>query len=69
MAIKYTGKWGAVIGRVIGVLVIVAGMLLAASLCMATPHTDNPVPSIFRPHSNLPILSLISRGSFSPSLL
>jgi len=63
MAIKYTGKWGAVIGRVIGVLVIVAGMLLAASLCMATPHTDNPVPSIFRPHST-PADSIVNLSRF-----
>jgi cytochrome c oxidase subunit 2 len=48
---KYTGKWGTVIGRVAGVPVIIAGILLAASLCTASPHADNHVPSIFDPHS------------------
>jgi cytochrome c oxidase subunit 2 len=48
---KYTGKWGTLISRVAGVLVIVAGILLAASLCTAAPRADNQVPSIFEPHS------------------
>jgi cytochrome c oxidase subunit 2 len=51
IAKKYTGKWGTVIGRGAGVLVIVAGILLAASLCAAASHADNQVPSIFEPHS------------------
>jgi cytochrome c oxidase subunit 2 len=51
MAKKYTRKWGSVSGRVAGVLVIVAGVLLAASLCAAASQTDNQVPSIFEPHS------------------
>src|ERR1700730_1197351 len=51
MAKKYTPKWGTVIGRVAGVFVIVAGILLAASFCTATPHAGNQVPSIFEPHS------------------
>jgi len=33
------------------VLVILAGILLAAGLCAASPQTANPVPSIFEPHS------------------
>src|SRR5258707_10062256 len=32
-------------------VVIVAGVLLAASLCPAASQTDNQVPSIFEPHS------------------
>jgi cytochrome c oxidase subunit II len=43
--------WGAVIGRVTGVLVLLIGILLAAGLCAASPSTDNPVPNIFQPHS------------------
>ena len=42
--------WSAIIGRVVGVGVLVAGVLLATGLCMASPH-DNRIPSIFEPHS------------------
>jgi cytochrome c oxidase subunit 2 len=42
--------WRAMVSRVAGVLVLLAGVLLAAGLCMASPH-DNPVPSIFDPRS------------------
>ncbi len=63
MAKKYRGKWGTVIGRVIGVLVIVAGILLAASLCTAALRADNPVPSIFRPHST-PADSIVHLSRF-----
>src|ERR1700719_825338 len=42
--------WRAIVSRVAGVLVLLAGVLLAARLCAASPH-DNPVPSIFEPHS------------------
>jgi cytochrome c oxidase subunit 2 len=51
MAEECAGKWGTVMGRVTGVLVILAGILLAASLSTATPFDGNPVPSIFQPHS------------------
>jgi len=34
-----------------GVLALLAGILLAAGLCAASPPTDNPVPSIFAPQS------------------
>ena len=41
-----------VVGRTIGVLVLLTGLLLAAHLCVATPPpSDNPIPSIFEPHS------------------
>jgi cytochrome c oxidase subunit 2 len=51
MAEKYTEKSRTPVGRVVGVLVIVAGILLTASLCTAAPLADNQVPSIFEPHS------------------
>src|SRR5258707_12368197 len=43
--------WRAVVSRVAGVLVLLAGILLAAGLCVANTPTDHPVPSIFEPHS------------------
>src|ERR1700730_8341467 len=51
MAKECAGKWGPVMGRITGVLVVVAAILLAASLCTATPYDGNPVPSIFQPPS------------------
>src|ERR1700689_4109109 len=42
--------WPAIISRVTGVALLLAGMLLAAGLCTATPQ-DNSVPSIFDSHS------------------
>jgi cytochrome c oxidase subunit II len=42
---------GAVVGRAMGILVLVVGILFAAKLCAASPPRDNPVPSIFDPHS------------------
>jgi cytochrome c oxidase subunit 2 len=44
-------EWGVIIVRVTAVLVILTGILLAAGLCMARPASDNPIPSIFDPHS------------------
>jgi len=46
----HKADWRAIVGRVAGVLVLLAGVLLAAGLCTAAPR-DNPVPSIFEPHS------------------
>jgi cytochrome c oxidase subunit II len=43
--------WGAGVGRGAGILLILAGTFLAAGLCSASPPVDNPVPSIFEPHS------------------
>src|SRR5215813_8432394 len=40
----------AIVGRLAGVIVLLAGVVLAAGLCMAAPR-NNPVPSIFEPHS------------------
>src|SRR6266699_863595 len=42
--------WPAIISRVVGVAVLVAGVLLTARLCTAAPP-DNSVPSIFDSHS------------------
>jgi cytochrome c oxidase subunit 2 len=50
MTNKHKTEWKAVAARVTGVLVLLVGVLLAAGLCVASPH-DNPVPSIFDPHS------------------
>jgi cytochrome c oxidase subunit 2 len=43
--------WGAILGRAVGLFVLFVGVLFAAALCSATPRGDNPVPSIFEPHS------------------
>jgi len=42
--------WPAIISRVTGAALLLAGVLLAAGLCVATPQ-DNSVPSIFDPRS------------------
>jgi cytochrome c oxidase subunit II len=51
MAEKRKAKWRVVVGRATGILVLLAGILLAAGLCTATPKPDNPIPSTFEPHS------------------
>src|SRR6266446_2326804 len=43
--------WGVIVGRATGILVLLAGILLAAGLCNASPSDNNAVPSIFQPHS------------------
>jgi cytochrome c oxidase subunit 2 len=45
-----TSDWPSIISRVTGVALLLAGVLLAASLCTATPQA-NSVPSIFDSHS------------------
>ena len=50
IATMHKAGWPAIIGRVAGVAVLFAGILLAAGLCTASPH-DNPVPNIFEPNS------------------
>jgi cytochrome c oxidase subunit II len=51
MAKKDKRDWRAFVGLATGILVILAGILLTANWCFASPSTDNPVPSIFKPHS------------------
>src|SRR5271168_3342371 len=41
----------AVAARVAGILIILAGVLLAAQLCVASPSGDHTIPSIFDPRS------------------
>src|SRR5271168_4208015 len=43
--------WRAIAGRSVGILVLIVGVLLAASLCGASTPVNHPVPSIFDPHS------------------
>ena len=43
--------WRAIATRALGVLILLAGVLLAARLCGASTPADHPVPSIFDPHS------------------
>jgi len=47
---RHKADWGVVVGRATGLVILLAGILLAAGLCMASP-VDNPVPSIFEPRS------------------
>jgi cytochrome c oxidase subunit II len=43
--------WEAIASRTAGVVVLIVGVLLAASLCGASTPADHPVPSIFDPRS------------------
>jgi cytochrome c oxidase subunit 2 len=43
--------WRAIVSRAAGVLVLLVGILLAAGLCTASAPQDNPIPTIFEPHS------------------
>src|SRR5712692_8932572 len=43
--------WGIVVCRATGILVLLAGILLAAGLCAASTPGHSAVPSIFDPHS------------------
>jgi cytochrome c oxidase subunit II len=51
MANKWKVERAVFVSRVTGVLVILAGVLLAAVLCTAKSVADNPIPSIFDPRS------------------
>ncbi|HEY6386104.1 MAG TPA: hypothetical protein VIX91_10520 [Candidatus Acidoferrum sp.] len=63
IANKHKMEWGVVTSRAVGVVVVLAGILLAASLCAASPQLDNPVPSIFRTHST-PADSIVHLSRF-----
>jgi hypothetical protein len=41
---------GAIVGRAVGLFVLLIGVLFAAALCNASAHSDNPA-TIFEPHS------------------
>jgi len=43
-------EWGVVVGRSAGILLLLAGIALAAGLCAAAPQ-NNSIPSIFDSHS------------------
>ena len=43
--------WQAIAGRAAGILILIAGVLLAASLCGASTLADHPVSNIFDAHS------------------
>ncbi|HWY05822.1 MAG TPA: cytochrome c oxidase subunit II [Candidatus Acidoferrales bacterium] len=43
--------WEGFARRAAGILLLVFGLLLAASLCRANAPGENPVPNIFEPHS------------------
>lgn len=46
----HKADWPAIISRVAGVALLLAGVLLAAGLCTANPQ-NNSVPTILDPHS------------------
>src|SRR5580765_6894441 len=50
VATVHKADWPAIISRVAGVALLLAGVLLAAGLCTASPQ-NNSVPSIFDPRS------------------
>ena len=44
-ATMHKADWRATVSRAVGILVLLAGVLLAARLCVATPHLNKPVCS------------------------
>src|SRR5215471_8894784 len=46
-----SADWRVMVSRAGGILVLLAGTLLAAGLCVADTPADHPIPSIFQPHS------------------
>src|SRR5215831_17001585 len=51
MGEMHKANWRATVSRAGGILVLLAGTLLAAGLCVADTPADHPIPSIFQPHS------------------
>jgi cytochrome c oxidase subunit II len=43
--------WGTPASRFTGIVLLLVGILLAAGLCSASAPRENPIPSIFEPHS------------------
>src|SRR5271155_5031194 len=60
---KHKLEWGTAIRRAAGVLIILAGILLAAGLCTASSAPNNPIPNIFEPHST-PADALLGLSNF-----
>ena len=48
---KHHTKWGKFAGTVAGILILVASLLLATSLCAANTASGPAIPSIFKPES------------------
>jgi hypothetical protein len=46
------GDWRATVSRAVGILVLLAGVLLAARLCVASTQPDKPVLSTFDLHTS-----------------
>src|SRR6516164_1907681 len=46
-----TADWRATVSRALGILVLLAGVLLGATLCVASSPADHSVPSIFDAHA------------------
>jgi cytochrome c oxidase subunit II len=46
-----TKGWGTPASRFTGIVLLLVGILLAAGLCSASAPRENPIPSIFEPHS------------------
>jgi cytochrome c oxidase subunit 2 len=51
MAEKHKTEWPVLVARATGILLLLGGIFLAASLCNATTPSENAVPSIFDPRS------------------
>jgi cytochrome c oxidase subunit 2 len=67
MAEKHKAEWRVVLGRAMGIVVLLTGILFAAGLCAATPKPDNPIPSIFEPQST-PADSILHLSRFVLSI-
>lgn len=44
--------WRAIVSRAVGILVLLAGVLLATRLCVASTQHDKPVLRIIDPHTS-----------------
>jgi cytochrome c oxidase subunit 2 len=47
----HKADWRKIASRAAGVVVLLVGVLFAAGLCSATTPHDNPIPTLFEPHS------------------
>ena len=51
MGEMHRAEWRPTVSSAVGILVLVAGVLLAAHLCAADTPPGHPIPTIFEPHS------------------